>query len=455
MAGGWFGLSLLATSVPREQRAGLGYEGSKSMRTYLVLINLVFAVGLSAETFRAASVKVDITPTNKQWLAGYGARQSTGVLDHIYHRVVALDDGRAPFFLVSSELCVISPAFYDEATAELQRATGIEPGHVWWTVTHTHSAPEVGPPGLPKVMMPERYKHDFDHDYAELVKRTLINAVKEARANLTPARLAVTTGRSVANINRRARDPDGRISLGLNPEGPADRQIGLIRLTGTDGSLIALIANYAMHGTVLGAENLLISGDAPGIVTTYVEQKLGAPVLFINGAAGNLAPIYSVQSLRNSHIKEFNVLLGDRILAANSAMGAGTAEIKLQTGEKIIETPLNKAFHWDDALQSYLRVTPAGDTLVRIPIRFLTLGNDIAVWAAPVELFCEIAAEIRNRSSFPYTFYFGYANGWLGYVPTRQAFAEGGYEVKTSPFTDRVEEDLTQGALAYLEGMRR
>ena len=206
---------------------------------------------------------------------------------------------------------------------------------------------------------------------------------------------------------------------------------------------------------MLGAENLLISGDAPGIVATYVEQKLGAPVLFINGAAGNLAPIYSVQSLRNSHIKEFNVLLGDRILAANSAMGAGTAEIKLQIGEKIIETPLNKAFHWDDALQSYLRVTPAGDTLVRIPIRFLTLGNDFAVWAAPVELFCEIAAEIRNRSSFPYTFYFGYANGWLGYVPTRQAFAEGGYEVKTSPFTDRVEEDLTQGALAYLEAMRR
>ena len=71
-------------------------------------------------------------------------------------------------------------------------------------------------------------------------------------------------GYSAANINRRARDPRGRISLGLNPDGPADRQIGLIRLERPGGAPIALIANYAMHGTALGPPNKLISGDAPG-----------------------------------------------------------------------------------------------------------------------------------------------------------------------------------------------
>jgi neutral ceramidase len=61
------------------------------------------------------------------------------------------------------------------------------------------------------------------------VEKSLIEGIKKARAELVPARLAFGTGYSAANINRRARDLDGRISLGLNPDGPADRQIGLIR----------------------------------------------------------------------------------------------------------------------------------------------------------------------------------------------------------------------------------
>jgi len=32
-----------------------------------------------------------------------------------------------------------------------------------------------------------------------------------------------------------------------------------------------------MHGTVLGPSMLQISGDGPGIVTSYVEEKFGAP----------------------------------------------------------------------------------------------------------------------------------------------------------------------------------
>ena len=75
---------------------------------------------------------------------GYGPRQSTGVHDRIYHRVIALDDGRTQFFLVSSDLCLFSPELYDEVASALQQE-GIERKQFWWSVTHTHSAPEVGP----------------------------------------------------------------------------------------------------------------------------------------------------------------------------------------------------------------------------------------------------------------------------------------------------------------------
>src|SRR6202022_1258204 len=107
-----------------------------------------------------------------------------------------------------------------------------------------------------------------------------------------PARLGVGQGIAFANINRRAKDVDGKVSLGLNPDGPADRQIGLLRLERPDGTTIAVMANYAMHGTVMSGANLEISGDAPGVAAAYVEQKIGAPVLYVNGAAGNMAPIY-------------------------------------------------------------------------------------------------------------------------------------------------------------------
>ena len=63
--------------------------------------------------------------------------------------------------------------------------------------------------------------------------------------------------------------------------------------------------------------------------------------------------------------------------------------------------------------------------------------------------------DVRNRSPYQHTFYFGYSNGSLGYLATRRAFAEGGYEPKTSPFTERVEDDLTKVVLSHLHGRGR
>jgi hypothetical protein len=421
----------------------------------LGIIEVCAALAPAAE-FRASAVKVDITPSASKWLAGYPARQSTGVHDRLYHRIVAMDDGHTQFFLVSSDLCLFAPSVYDEATAQLKKETGIEPLQVWWTVTHTHSAPEVGPHGLLKLMMPERYNHDTDPEYTASVERSLIDGIGKARSELGPARLAFGTGYSAANINRRARDIDGRISLGLNPDGPADRQIGLIRLERPGGSLVALIANYSMHGTAVGPQNTLISGDAPGVVETYVEEKLGAPMLYINGAAGNLAPIYTVQEdFRAAHITEFNVLLGDRILAANRSLAPAGAEVGIREGERFVETPRRKGFGWDDSLGNYLQAGQGETGTIRFPIRFATINDTLALWSAPVELFCEISMNIRSHSPYPQTFYFGYANGWLGYLATRQAFSEGGYETQTNPFTGRVEEDLTQTVLTYLQGHGR
>ena len=409
---------------------------------------------IQSKVFRASVVKIDITPDKPKMLLGYSARQSTGINDRIYHRIVAMDDGVKQFFLVSTDICVMSPSEYDHVAAILQKDLGIDPENFWWTLTHTHSAPEVGVPGLPEVFMGDRYKHDVDTAYTSLVERSLIKGITEARNKLAKAKLGVGWGFSQANINRRAIDVDGKASLGLNPEGAVDRKIGLIRLDKEDGSPLALIANYAIHGTVLGPAQTEISGDAPGIVSEYVEQKLGVPLLFINGAAGNLAPIYSVYpNPKAGHLSQFKVLLGDKILSANKEIVSSRSDIKLFTGSLIIETPRKPNLSWPKDLSRYTQTLANGDHQVLLPARFLKINEDVAIWSLPVELFCEISNEIRDRSPFPFTFFYGYTNGWLGYLPTEKEWKYGGYEIETvSPYTPVVEKHLKEAVLGYLEG---
>jgi hypothetical protein len=105
------------------------------------------------------------------------------------------------------------------------------------------------------------------------------------------------------------------------------------------------LRSTAMHGTVLSGANTQISGDAPGIVAEYVQQKLGAPLLYVNGAAGNIAPIYrGYPDFESGHLSQFRVLLSDPILEANARLGPTTSQVALTLGEKIVETP-RKAGH--------------------------------------------------------------------------------------------------------------
>jgi neutral ceramidase len=431
----------------------IGQSASVALLPLFVFIFVMLFCGpASMAQFRAAIVKVDISPADSQYLVGYGERKSTGIHDRIYHRIVALDDGKTQFYIISSDICLYSPSEYDKVTDKLQKLYGINPLNVWWTVTHTHSAPEVGPPGIYGVYMGERAKHVIDTAYTSLFEQKLINGLIVARKNLAPARLGVGWGFSQANINRRALDTNGRASLGMNPDGAVDRRIGLLRIDKQDGSPLALIANYPIHGTVLGPQFVEISGDAPGIVSEYVERKIGAPVLFINGAAGNLAPGYSVYpSPGAGHLNQFRVLLGDRILDANRKITATNDTIKLFSGAMTLETPRKPGLGWSADMGKYTSTTKAGVNMVRLPVRFLKINEDVAIWSAPIELFCEVANEVRERSPFPYTFYFGYTNGWFGYMPTAAEWPHGGYEVETvSPFTPSAAKELTESVVGYL-----
>ncbi len=424
----------------------------------LVAAESASAVG-TAQTFRAACVKVDITPDTPQWLHGYAPRRSEGVHDRIYHRIAAMDDGTTTFFLVSTDICTVTPSFYHAFCGKLHRETGIKPAQVWWSTTHTHSAPHVGPQNLGQLFtktLGDRFSIQHDTAYWEWVTDVLVSGIRQAQSRLEPARLGIGSGTAHANVNRRQRKADGRIVLGVNPEGPVDRQIGLLRLERLDGTLICLVANYAVHATALGGGNKQISGDVPGFAAEYVEEKLGGPMLFINGAEGNVAPLYSVgPDINHPRLKEYDVLLGDRILAANASILETTPSVVFSIGKTLIETPRRAGLGWLDELAEYASVSADAVEQVRVPVYSLTINRDTVIWAAPLELFSQIAINIRDTSPFQNTFYFGLTNGSLLYMPTKSAFSEGGYEPNVSLFTDQAEADFASGVTRYLRDLGR
>jgi hypothetical protein len=83
----------------------------------------------------------------------------------------------------------------------------------------------------------------------------------------------------------------------------------------------------------------------------------------------------------------------------------------------------------------------------------IAIGSTIALVSVPGEPFIETAQAISSQSPFAHTLISGYSNGGFGYMPTREAFAEGGYETEATPFSEAAAETLTGEAVRLLSEM--
>ncbi|EJS05054.1 hypothetical protein IKG_00637 [Bacillus cereus VD200] len=59
--------------------------------------------------------------------------------------------------------------------------------------------------------------------------------------------------------------------------------------------------------------------------------------------------------------------------------------------------------------------------------------NDGIFSGIPMEPFSETALEMKEILQNELAFFGGYTNGYIGYLPTKEEFAYGGYEVELSP----------------------
>jgi hypothetical protein len=225
------------------------------------------------------------------------------------------------------------------------------------------------------------------------------------------------------------RDEAGKtsIKLGRNPSVLTDREVQVLKITKADGDeLAAVLFAYATHSTAMGPKNYLISGDVHGLAEQFVEKHLGKGVaaLAFAGASGDIDPWYRVLpdfNTTNGWVPEpvlMGTMLGEEVVHTLSGIQKLKIGGPVRTIFKTLELPSK----------------PENN---RPPVAFnITVGRvgDIAFVGLGGEVFNEIGKAIKSGSPFPHTIVITHCNGAAGYLPPKQYYPEGGYEIQTSPF---------------------
>jgi hypothetical protein len=86
-----------------------------------------------------------------------------------------------------------------------------------------------------------------------------------------------------------------------------------------------------------------------------------------------------------------------------------------------------------------------------VEVQAIALGKQVAWVSLPGEVFTELGLAIKQDSPFPTTIIAELANGLLGYIPSRRAYAQGNYEVVSARCAEGSGERLVDAAVKMLK----
>lgn len=393
------------------------------LAAFLAALVLGSAATAPAVGLRLGTARVEITPPVGYAMQGYENRKgvSTGVHDPLWARVLVVKSDETSLAFVSLDLVdFASQAVVDGA----RQHYAIE--HVLLSSSHTHSGPRTmlwGDGGPPRE---DRTWPSPDHSWYAATEQKLLAAIGEASRQLEPVSLVPAMTFAELGYNRRKVDDDGAVKmLWQNPERkpshPLDARVGLLVFKDAQNRARAVIVNFACHAVILGPDNLQVSADYPGVMSDYVEKQLGAGALclFVQGAAGDINPFEATTRVKDEAfdlVRKTGLELGEKVVAAvrqTKNQKGGEGKIQVQ----------------HDALEFPNRWKPAEK--VRAGMDTILFDRSLAIATLPGEPFVDLQIALAEQSEVEYTFLFGYTvtgdGGWVGYIPTLEAAAQGGY----------------------------
>jgi hypothetical protein len=244
-------------------------------------------VGVGKASVTPGAAEFPYAPSDAPSLnTGPGELSFVGVHDDIYARALVMDDGARRVALVVLEVTAIPMA--DDLVKAVAREIGVPGSNVMLAATHTHSVPLFSYAGSNPS---PREQREID-----LLKQGAIEAVRQANAQLQPARIVFARGQAWINVNNGEQSGS---HAGYDQLGPSAKTLDVMRFESPQGSPIALLVNYASHAEVMfrsvtrdnGYE---VSGDLPGAVSRILEGSANAAplVLFTGGAEADQLTLF-------------------------------------------------------------------------------------------------------------------------------------------------------------------
>ena len=362
-------------------------------------------------------------------MGGYADRRgrSNGVADQLEAHVVTAFDGRRRFALVVLDLVCVN---VDLADAIQRALAGLEVDETWVCATHTHSGPETGcrPRGA-RTPAP----------WVEVVTAAARHAARDALAVEQPGTLTTS-----------AVDVDGVASVRSRPDGARPVPVDVVSFRTEHGDLGGVLLVLPVHPTVLPAGSTVVSADLAGAARRAVATRLTGPgpapwVVVATGAAGDISTRGVRRAADPAECARLGGVVAAAVLAAPGPAGAprhadavltAQADLTLEPGAPPPVLPAATgapASHQEETLRQAHALRRDADEPLLATVRAARICG-VNLVGLPGEPFLGLRTRAVETLGDENVLLLGYVGGYLGYLPTREAFAgEPTYETVISP----------------------
>jgi len=389
-----------------------------------IVLACVLSQAGSTGTFKVGYAERDITPSKPTPMWGYGARHdrlSEGVIDPLYAKGVVIDTSAEKIALVGLDLGRGPTEGGMKLIREAVKGrSGV--GYLLISGSHTHHGPVIELKNEPGK---GQGKFDDAVEYAERLNLILIDLINEAASKVQDARIGWGTAEVEMNRNRHTK---------IRPK-VTDPEMAVVRFDDLSGKPIAMFVNFAAHPVILKAEDLRFSADYPGRMMNAVQEAMGAPCFFLQGAGGDMSPQKRNES---DGIEEFGKDLAEEVIKIvkeietappeNPSIKAKDRSYEFDTRPDLMnpfaQRMLSSAF-FPELVKAF--TDELADNKIRPCMTTVLLNGELALVGASGEFFCNHSNRLKERSRAKATVFIGYCNGHHMYFPTIEAAAEGGY----------------------------
>lgn len=392
---------------------------------------------------------VDITPEYPIRLNGYGGRktESEGVESRLQAKALAIGaDAQEAAVLVAVDNCGVPARVTEEVAGRLKNRAGLLRERFVVCSTHTHCGPCLSN-GIPFIFggpLPPEQQERVDRYTRELTD-ALEKVALEALADRKPARLAWARGTVGFAVNRRVLKDGTWTRIGVNPKGPVDHSLPVLRVADLDGKVRAVLVGYACHCTTLGGNFNKISGDWATHACEDIERDLpGALALVVIGCGADANPeprrgLEDAKAHGQAIAVEVKRLLKSAMTPLPGRINAGLRRIELPFGPIPTRAQFVDRTKRAGAEGYFARVVlerlDRGETLPRTlpyPVQTWCFQDALAMVFLGGEVVVDYALRLKREGDPDRLWVVAYSNDVPCYIASRRVIAEGGYEVDGS-----------------------